>query len=243
VIDDLMENPLVRKYTPPVAGIVFIALFVFLAFWQLDRAAEKKTLLDLFGGDAPYAATENFDSLAAFDRIQVDGRFLGDQQVLIDNIALNSRQGYYVITPFRTSIHDNLLLVNRGWVPKDAFKSSAPTIDVDASQRTVRGMAGHLPRVGIRPGEAFEGSKDWPRIAVFPILDEFATELAEPVLPVVLLMSPDEKDGFARRWQPDISGPMMHYGYAFQWFAMAATILAILVWHLRKWRSRDSTSH
>jgi surfeit locus 1 family protein len=211
-----------------------------LSMWQLDRAAEKKALLQMFGADAPYSRPANFTSLDEFDRIQVDGQFLGDRQILIENILVNSRLGYYVITPFRPAANHPLLLVNRGWLPKEGAGSSIPAIGVDDSARTVRGLVGHLPRVGIRPGEAFEGSRDWPRIAVYPNLDEISAELGEPLLPTLLLMSPDEEGGFVRQWQPNVSGPMTHYGYAFQWFAMAAAVAAILFWHLRKRRRRDT---
>ena len=63
MIDDLIESPLVRKFVPPVAALLFVVLFVSLALWQLDRAAEKKALLDLFEGDAPYARVNDFASL------------------------------------------------------------------------------------------------------------------------------------------------------------------------------------
>lgn len=242
MIEDLIKMPLFQKFFPPIAGLIFVAVFVSLGLWQLDRAAEKEALLELFEGDAPYARVSNFGSLSEFDRIQVDGQFVGDRQILIDNIVLNSRQGYYVITPFKPNANYPLLLVNRGWVRKPGPAGRLPAIKVDQAIRTVRGLVGHLPRVGIRPGEAFEGSTDWPRVAVYPNLDEVATELGEPVLPVLLLMSPDEEDGFARRWQPNLSGPMTHYGYAFQWFAMAAAVLAILFWLLRKRRRRDTTT-
>ena len=238
----VIETPLVRKIAPPVAGLIFIALFVSLAFWQLDRAIEKQALLDLFERDAPYAEADNFDSLANFDRIRVDGRFQGSRQVLIDNIALDSRQGYYVITPFETSSNNELLLVNRGWIPKHRFEDGVPLIAVDQRRRTIYGLVGRLPGVGIRAGEAFEGSTAWPRVAVYPNLIDIATELESPVLPVVLLMSPDADGGFVRRWQPSTRGPMMHYGYAFQWFAMAAALLAILIWQIPKWQRLDTTT-
>lgn len=239
MIEDLIETPLVRKYVPPIAGLLLIALFVSLALWQLDRAAQKEALLALFENDAPYSRVSDFSSLNEFDRIQVDGRFLGDRQVLIDNIIQNSRPGYYIITPFKPNANYPLLLVNRGWIPKSPSADELPTAQVDQKIRTVRGLVGHLPRVAIRPGEAFEGAADWPRVAVYPDLDDVATQLGETVLPVVLLLSPDEEDGFARRWQPTVSGPMMHYGYAFQWSALAATVAAILFWHLRPRRRHD----
>lgn len=239
MIEDLIETPLFRKYAPPVAGVIFVVVFILLALWQLDRAAEKTALLELFESEAPYARANDFDSLIEFDRIQVDGTFLVDRQILIDNIIQNSRPGYYVITPFRPNSRQPLLLVNRGWVPKIGLSAETPAIDVDTALRTVRGLTGRLPRVGIRPGDSFEGSVDWPRIAVYPNLDEVATQLEETVLPVVLLLAPEEDDGFVRNWQPNVSGPMTHYGYAFQWSAMAAAVVVILFWNLRRRRQRD----
>ena len=55
-----------------------------------------------------------------------------------------------------------------------------------------------------------------------PTLDELSAELGQELLPFILLLSPEDDDGYVRLWQPRDSGPGMHYGYAFQWFAMAA---------------------
>ena len=35
-------------------------------------------------------------------------------------------QGFYVITPFLRDIDNNIIYVNRGWVPKDAISWSRP---------------------------------------------------------------------------------------------------------------------
>jgi len=242
VIEDLIGTPLFRKYVPLVAGLMFIGLFVSLALWQLDRAAEKEALLESFGSAAPYLRVNNFNALTEFDRIQLDGRFLADRQILIDNIVRNSRQGYYVITPFKPNNNYPLLLINRGWIQKTGSAGEVQQLDVDSNLRTVRGLVGHLPRVAIRPGEAFEGADEWPRVAVYPDLDEISAELGEALLPVVLLMAPDEEDGFMRQWQPNVSGPMTHYSYAFQWFAMALAVVAILFWHVRKGQRRGSAT-
>jgi len=96
-----------------------------------------------------------------------------------------------------------------------------------------------LPRVAIRPGEAFAVHGDWPRVAVYPSLREVADELGEEVLPIVLLLRPEAEDGFVRHWQPNVSGPMTHYSYAFQWFALALAVVAITAWHLHKRYRRD----
>lgn len=239
MIEDLIKTPQFRKYFPPAAGLIFVGIFVSLAFWQLDRAAEKKALLDLFEGDAAYSRVNDYEALSEFARIQVDGEFLPDRQVLIDNIVQNGRPGYFVITPFKPNSVDPLLLVNRGWVPKQGPGDTDIEIALEDGYKTIRGLVGHLPRVAIRPGEAFADAGEWPRVAVYPRADEIAAQLGSPVLPILLLLAPEENDGFARRWQPNLSGPATHYGYAVQWFAMAATVIALLFWHLRKRVTRD----
>ena len=242
MIEDLLKNPRVLRFVPPVAALVCITLFVNLGLWQLDRAAEKSALLEQFATDAAYTEPSDFSSLQDFDRIEVFGQYLPDRQVLIDNIPRDGRIGFYVITPFQPSRNDPLLLVNRGWLPKSGVAEPLPALTVDEEFRTVQGFAGHLPRVAIRPGEAFAEHGDWPRVALYPTLQEISVELDATLLPVIMLLGPGASDGFVRRWEPDISGPMTHYSYAFQWFSMAVAVGIILAWNMRKRLSRDKST-
>ena len=238
MIEDLLKNEKFLRYFPLVAGLVFFSLFVFLGTWQLDRAAEKNALLELFESGGGYETTTDFESLEAFDRIAVEGRFLPDRQFLIENIPLEGRLGYYVVTPFETSTNDPLLLVNRGWIPKVDHPDDQADLAVPPDFATVRGLVGQLPRVAIRPGEPFAVRDGWPRSALYPTTDEIGAELDEAVMPIVLLLGQNQDHGFVRRWQPNVSGPMTHYSYAFQWFAMALAVVAIAGWQLRKrWRN------
>ena len=234
MIDDLLKNENFLRYLPIAAGLAFIGAFVSLGLWQLDRAAEKTALLELFEGGGGYVEPPNFSSLEAFDRIEIPGRYRSDRQVLIDNIPKDGRLGYYVITPFEPATNDPLLLVNRGWVAKGRDIGDLPDLQVGDEFTGVTGLVGHLPRVAIRPGEAFAEHGEWPRVALYPTVDEVAAELGEAVLPIVLLLAPEAPDGFVRDWQPNVSGPMTHYSYAFQWFAMATAVVVLLGWHFRK---------
>ena len=237
MIEDLLKNESFLRYFPLIAGSVFVVLFVSLGLWQLDRAAEKKALLELFESGGGYTEPQNFDNLEPFDRIEMAGRYRPDQQILIENIPLDGRLGYYVITPFEPSANDPWLLVNRGWIPKPTHPDERTDIEVPAEYGYVRGLVGHLPRVAIRPGEAFAVRDGWPRLALYPTTEEVASELGHSVLPVVLLLGQNEDNGFVRRWQPNVSGPMTHYSYAFQWFALAVAVVGIAGWQLRKrWR-------
>ena len=241
--DRTATNALLVRIVPPLAGVVLVVAFTALGLWQLDRAAEKEALAAKFADDAPYRSlgnvdVENQDPPIPFEKLELRGRPLLDRQVLIDNIVRNGRIGYFVITPFELTNVAPLLLVNRGWVDKggDADITDIAGTDKGSADgwRRVRGRAGHLPRVGIRSGAAFAGDPDWPRVAVYPTLAEVAEQLDRELLPFVLLLDPDDADGFMRAWEPVQSGPMTHYGYAFQWFAMALAVVAIGGWQLKK---------
>ena len=233
------SEDLFRRLVPPLAAIVLLVAFVSLGFWQLDRAAQKEALEDLFATDAARETLEADMPFVPFRPVRVEGRYLPERQVLIDNMVIDGRLGYYVLTPLEIAAGEPLLMVNRGWVERPA--SGAPAIDVPAGTVALEGRMGQLPRVGIRTGPAFAGEQGWPRIGVFPTLDEVAAEIGREVMPFALLLDPDPAAGMLRRWKPSVSGPMMHYGYAFQWFALATAVLVVTGWQLRRRRRRDGS--
>lgn len=242
MIDSIFKNASFRRFVPPLAALILIVLFSWLGFWQLDRAQQKNELVALFEDDAPYSRLHNDMPVEIFQRVESRGQYQGDRQVLIDNIVVNGQVGYYVITLFQVAPDAPLLLVNRGWVGKNQ-QNTLPDFDVIDEFINVQGRIGRLPRVGIRPGEAFEGNENWPRVAVYPTLDEISRELDAELLPFVLLLSPAADDGFLRRWQPPQSGPLMHYGYAFQWFVLALAVLVVLALNIRKKRHLTVGEH
>ena len=237
MIDATDRNSAFIRFAPPVVGVLLIFLFVKLGMWQLDRAAEKIATEEAFYSPGSYTEVIAASEPPEFAAIEAYGDWLTNRQVLIDNAISHSRLGYFVITPFRLR-DGSVMLVNRGWVPKDQA-SGLPDTTIAEREGVIRGRAGRLPRVGIRPGEAFADRDSWPRIAVWPTNDEIAAEIGQPVVPFVMLLDPDQPFGFERRWEPvQTMGPSKHYGYAFQWFAMATAVLLILGWQLNKQRKR-----
>lgn len=223
-----------KRAVPPLAGVLLILLFVRLGFWQLDRAQQKIDMQQAFDQPASHVQVSGKLEPVAFQSIRSQGRYLADKQVLIDNAILGGQLGYYVISALEYSAAEPLLLVNRGWIRKGVNQTGLPDVELDDIAMSIQGKAGHLPRVAIRPGEAFANHSLWPRIAVWPTADDIAAELGRDVLPYVLLLDPDQNQGYLRRWQPPQSGPSTHYGYAFQWFAMAITVFVIVAWNRRK---------
>lgn len=221
---------------PPAAGLTLLGLFVTLGFWQLDRAAEKRAVRQSFTAGSEHVALRPDVSYEQFRPLKVTGRYLSERQILLENIVVDGRLGYYVITPFEISAAEPLLLVNRGWLPKPGTDEALPPLAVGGHEQEIRGRVGRLPKVGLRPGPAFADGAGWPRRAVWPESAEIAAALEREVLPFVLLADPEPASGMVRRWQPQEMGPMRHVGYAVQWFALALAVLvtAIVVWRRRR---------
>jgi len=230
-----MTDPksLTYRWLPPLGAVFLIMLFASLASWQLDRAAEKEALSSLFDdADSPVTYVSSRD-YGLYQPVAAYGRYLPGRQILIDNIVNGGELGYYVITPLETAPGAPLLLVNRGFVRRNP-SGGLPAVDVADDTRHVTGRIGRLPRVALRPGEAIEAGQGWPKTAVYPRWQDIAAVLGRDVAAPVLLLAPDADDGYVRQWQPEQNGPMMHYGYAFQWSALALTVLVILIWQLHK---------
>jgi surfeit locus 1 family protein len=224
------------SWLPLLVGALFVALLASLGGWQINRGLDKRAEQSLFRDDTGHTAWRDGMDVRQFQRLEATGFYDGDRQVLLDNIIANGRRGYYVITPLAGPDGEPLLLVNRGWIEKTGNFVDAAQLQVPAGQVTVRGRAGALPRAGMKMGAGFEPGQGWPKVAVYPSGEEVAAELDRDVQDVVLLMDPDESDGFLREWAPREIGPGRHFGYALQWFAMAAVLSALLIWNHRKRR-------
>lgn len=205
-----------------------------LGLWQISRGMDKRASLDAYSSTEGHAWYREGDAIRPFQQLRVRGEFDSQRQLLLDNSIVGGRVGHFVITPVRLEGSDALLLVNRGWIASG--DKLAEQISVDESNRTVLGRVGQLPRAGMRMGDPFEGSTDWPKHAVYPVADEVAALLGEELAPFVLLMDDGQADGFVRSWEPEEMSASRHFGYAFQWFAMAAMLSGLLVWRFRKRR-------
>jgi cytochrome oxidase assembly protein ShyY1 len=66
-------------------------------------------------------------------------------------------------------------------------------------------------------------------------LERYRAAVPIALQPIVIQQDNDLGDGLRREWAAPDLGTNTHYGYAFQWFALAAAILVFyLVTHVRK---------
>lgn len=234
---DSSKKPL-PSWLPFAAGALLVLQFAGLSAWQISRGFEKLEAQSAFEAGTGFSRFYSGADVRPYQPLKAGGVLDTDHQFLLDNMILNSRYGYYVITPLSLGADEPLLLVNRGWLEKDGTSPDmadvAATIAIDDTTVELRGRAGSLPRAGMRMGDSILEPDQWPQVAVYPTLDELSQSLGREVQPFVLLLDPEESQGFVRHWVPEAMGPGKHFGYALQWFAMGVVLAALLVWHYRK---------
>lgn len=213
---------------PGVLALAAIAATVSLGNWQTRRAEEKLAL----GREHEAAAQGPVVSLPpavveardyAFRRVSVRGEYLARHTILLDNKVLRGVPGYQVVTPFRIAGGDIAVLVNRGWVAAGMRRDILPQIATPAGAQAVEGVAvvpgSHIVELDARTEEGAV----WQNL----VLARFAKWSGLRLQPVVLQQTSDAADGLVRVWERPDTGADKHRGYAFQWYALAITILII----------------
>jgi surfeit locus 1 family protein len=202
-----------------------VLLFGALGQWQLDRAGEKRALHEEFARAGPALPLPPAASLAGrYQRVTARGSYDPGHQFLLDNMMHAGRAGMHVLTPLLLA-DGSAVLVNRGWVPFGSSRSSLPEVAVGAGPRIVTGRVDRLPRPSIEL--AASPARGWPRLVSYPQIQELSAALQRELYPQLILLDPHDPDGYLREWRVPGTAPARHLGYAIQWFAFAATAVAI----------------
>jgi surfeit locus 1 family protein len=220
-----------------VAAIAAVALASRLGIWQLDRAHQKLALqasLEARSREPPLDAVSlarSADAARAQEhrRVVVHGRWLADRTVFLDNRQMDGKVGFFVVTPLALDAAPATVLVERGWAPRNfSLREALPPIATPASAVTVAGV------VAPRPARLFEfdGAASGA-IRQNLDIDAFARETGLTLLPLAIVQSDtgSAADGLVRHWPAPAADVQKHYGYAAQWFAIAAGIAILYVWH------------
>ncbi|MBL0090254.1 MAG: SURF1 family protein [Ideonella sp.] len=207
-----------------------------LGFWQLDRAAVKQGLQASVAQraaepvlpQADLARDEASAELQYHRRIHAHGQWLSRHTVYLDNRQMNGHPGFFVLTPLLLAPGD-AVLVQRGWVPRDAaHRSHVKTL------QDPPGVVSVLARVAAPPSKLFEmHAGDAGVIRQNLDLAAFSREIGVRLRPLSLqqIDGPDSPaDGLQRQWFVPAVDVDKHHGYAFQWFALCALILGLYVW-------------
>jgi surfeit locus 1 family protein len=202
-----------------------VLLFVMLGNWQLGRAAEKRALDEDFARDTPALLLPPATiAVPRYQRVTTSGNYDSSHQFLLDNMSESGRAGVHVLTPLLLADGD-AVLVDRGWAPFGATRGALPDVATATAMRTIAGRLDQLPRPSIRIAAPPGGG--WPRLTSFPEMSDLASQLGRDLHPQLILLDAREPDGFLRNWRVPGTAATRHLAYAIQWFAFAATSVAI----------------
>jgi surfeit locus 1 family protein len=118
------------------------------------------------------------------------------------------------------------VLVQRGWVQRNfTRREDLPAIQTPTGTVEVRG------RLAPPPAKlyAFDAQESGP-IRQNLDLNRFRIETGLPLLPLSVQQTGPASEGLLRQWPQAGSGAEKNFGYAFQWWAMAATLAILYVW-------------
>ena len=226
-----------RHFQPSLILTVVVAILLplclYLGYWQLQRADQKRELqaeYDARNSGAPvpvYSHVQPVEELQ-FYRVVAQGYYEPDYQLLIDNRVHQGHAGYHVVTPLRLQGSDVRLLVNRGWIPLGDDRAHLPRIDTPQNLQEVVGVATVPSEKGFTLGKPEPISNSWQPVWQHLDLARYAETAPFPIQPVVLLLdSESPAGGFTREWGRLDAGIAVHQGYAFQWFMLAVALLGI----------------
>lgn len=207
---------------------LFLPLLLSLGVWQLNRAGEKATLLQAWQQQASNIPWPELvaGELWPGQPVSITG-FYGDQTWLLDNRTRDGLPGYEVLTLFMP-VEGPPVVVNRGWVQGPRTRDQLPGIETPETLYTLQGRLAEYPEPPVL-ADAEPAAGDWPRRVQALPAATVARDVVDPAPMIVMLADPQQPGAYRADRVPDVMGPQTHYGYAVQWFALAAALTILTV--------------
>lgn len=225
-----------RSLIPALAAVTVLATAVSLGNWQMRRALEKEALQgqrDAQRVEQPLLVGRALADGPALDgrRVSVQGTFVAQGTIFLDNRTRRGVAGFHVVTPLRLTAGDGdpgvergamHVLVLRGWIAGDPMdRGRLPALETPTGAIHLEGIA-HArldqPIVLREDPEPGPNERIWQHLEA----DRYARWAGLAVQPVVLRQLTELPDGLARDWVQPAASADKHRAYAFQWYAIAA---------------------
>ncbi|HEU0206757.1 MAG TPA: SURF1 family cytochrome oxidase biogenesis protein [Pseudolysinimonas sp.] len=227
------------------AYLLLVVVFAFacglLSWWQWDRRAEtlaEGTLVTRNYESAPVALDTLLPRLGSWKAgdewrpVELKGRYLTDEKLLVRNRVFNANPGFEVLVPFQLD-DGRVFVVDRGWLPIGSKQDTPdhvpapPTGEVTVvvrlqqSEPVLPGRSaphGQIPEINAATVASMAGTAGSTYTGAYGLL---ARETPAPA------------DRPAAVQEPVIDeGP--HLSYAIQWIAFAVLAFFGLVWAYRR---------
>jgi surfeit locus 1 family protein len=242
-------NSRTKWWLVTLAAVIGVSATLYLGRWQLSRAAQKEALQASMDTRAAQSVLRGIDLLKAADvdalvhqRAALRGTWVAAHTVYLDNRQMNAKVGFFVMTPFALE-GGGAMVVQRGWVPRNfEQRDQVPSVQTPGGVVEIEGRIAPPPSKLYEPGSPSDG-------AIRQNLDlaQYRAETGLALLPITLVQTGAASEGLLREWPAVNLGVEKHYGYAFQWFGLAALIAGLYLWfqvfRLMMSRPKESSRH
>lgn len=219
-----------RLIFPLVLGVTGVAILMSLGFWQLRRMEEKRLYLDAIEArihNAPIALPDLPEAEAhKFQAVTVDGTFTGDYLAVLAG-QQGASPGVLIIEAFALP-SGRRIMVERGFLAETDRNTprTVTTASVEGNLHWPAESDRFTPPPDARTGLWF--ARDVPAMA-----EKLRTE------PTLIVASKPTGDAIAPTPVDTSAIPDNHWGYAIQWFLLAATWAGMTVYLLWRIKTRS----
>ena len=223
-------------------AVLGVAVLIRLGIWQLDRLTQRRAFNARVEVQLNQPALDlNQTPLPAdlwdmeYRAVQVRGRYVPQEEVLLRNQAWQDRPGYHLLTPLVIEGGGAKVLVDRGWIPLPDDRNAVPDTLAPADPTTITGYIGPEPTVGIELGPAAaEAELMSPQVYRVQRVHVPGVEsmLDRKLWPGVVYLDANELGALTVNWQLPGDGSARNRSYAVQWFAMATMLAGLGLWNL-----------
>ncbi|MBL8520585.1 MAG: SURF1 family protein [Betaproteobacteria bacterium] len=215
------------RWVPTLATLLVMAVTGYLGQWQQGRAEEKRQLQaenESRGRLGPIQLNKTSRaSELRFRAARAVGRWHASGPVFVDNRVHGGRAGFYVLAPLELQ-DGGLVLVQRGWIARDASYPKAPAYA--APQGTVH-VTGRLDVPSARFVEwttvPAQGNV-WQNLTP----ERFRSATGLDVLPFLLVEDPSPANLAHVAVEPAARAGK-HVEYMWTWYALCMTALVLWV--------------
>lgn len=220
---------------PLLATIAICALGISLAQWQGRRAIEKEQIAVAMHQRAtlpPLASNDlaalKLQSDLTFRRVSVQGKFVQEWPLYLDNRPLHGVAGFYVLMPFKPTNSNRQILVVRGWQPRNpANRTKLKVLEtpdqVILLNGVIRSGVDRVMQLGqpdvLRPGQIVQN------VDVGALAKAADIKLYD----FVVEQTSELSDGLQRDWPVPSVGADKHRAYEFQWYALSLMAIIFFV--------------
>jgi surfeit locus 1 family protein len=231
------------RFRPALVPTIFVAIGLLillnLGAWQIRRNGETSARLERiesrFDGPALTDLSGKSAEELSWHRAELSGIFLNEPPMLVTARYEFGEVGFDVVQPMQVA-GGPLILVNRGWIPRNDWEATLLTISTGDAPVQVEGLLLDVtefegdPEARAIPAEGALPER-WPNDSYEAMARRF-----DGALPVVLIAGQPLEEGEQKqqgqvpvtgyRAKPNVSP---HLEYAATWFLIAGTLLTIWI--------------